>query len=95
MTHTVMADDYKVARTELEGNRTWEILAEPGRGLRHDGTRAIQAWIVACRVATWLKDCADNYATATTYEDLSRLSDTDLKHRGLNRALLSRDLNKG
>jgi hypothetical protein len=41
------------------------------------------------RLRTW----ADHWAAAAAYEDLSRLSDTQLKHRGLSRDVLARDLN--
>ena len=42
----------------------------------------------------WLKGCAEAYAAAAAYEDLSRLSDTELQHRGLSRDVLARDLNE-
>ena len=42
--------------------------------------------------ARWLKNCADNYAAAAAYDDLSRLSDTELNHRGLSWDVLARDL---
>jgi len=42
----------------------------------------------------WLKACAEAYAAAAAYEDLSRLSDTELQHRGLSRDVLARDLNE-
>jgi hypothetical protein len=42
-----------------------------------------------------MKNCADNYAAATAYDSLSRLSDTQLKHRGLSRDILARDLGGG
>lgn len=41
----------------------------------------------------WVKRCADHYAAAAVYEELSRLSDAQLKHRGLSRDVLVRDLN--
>jgi hypothetical protein len=114
MTHTVIAD-YKVARTELEDNPTWEIVADsdgdkeaillkfepppdtvPSLAEASGTTAPARSRLgsLCAGVATWLKDCADNYAAATIYENLSRLSDTELKHRGLSRDLLSRDLNK-
>ena len=40
----------------------------------------------------WLRDCAEAYAAAAAYEDLSRLSDRELAHRGLTRDVLARDL---
>jgi hypothetical protein len=39
-----------------------------------------------------VRDCADHYAAAAAYEHLSRLSDAELKHRGLSRGILVRDL---
>jgi hypothetical protein len=47
---------------------------------------------LGARFATWVKTCADQYAAAAAYEHLSRLSDTELKHRGLSRDILARDL---
>jgi hypothetical protein len=44
------------------------------------------------RVTAWVKSCADRYAAAAAYEELSRLSDAQLKHRGLSRDILARDL---
>jgi hypothetical protein len=32
--------------------------------------------LVPTRLAEWLKDCANHYAAAAAYEELSRLSDT-------------------
>jgi hypothetical protein len=43
-------------------------------------------------LAARVKRCADHYASATAYEELSRLSDAELKHRGLTRDILARDL---
>jgi hypothetical protein len=48
--------------------------------------------LLGVRLAPWVKACADHYAAAAAYEDLSRLSDTQLKHRGLSRDILARDL---
>jgi hypothetical protein len=36
--------------------------------------------------------CADYYAAAARYEELSRLSDGELERRGLSRDRLARDL---
>jgi hypothetical protein len=44
------------------------------------------------RVTAWMKGCADNYAAAAAYEELSRLSDAELRRRGLSRDILARDL---
>jgi hypothetical protein len=45
------------------------------------------------RLGAWTRKWADRWAAAAAYEDLSRLSDTQLKHRGLSRDVLARDLN--
>ena len=44
------------------------------------------------RATAWVKSCADHYAAAAAYEELSRLSDAELKRRGLSRDILARDL---
>ena len=43
------------------------------------------------RIAAWLETCADYYAAAAMYEQLSRLSDAELQRRGLSRDSLARD----
>jgi hypothetical protein len=43
-------------------------------------------------LAAWVERCADHYAAAAVYKELSRLSDAELKRRGLSRDILARDL---
>lgn len=51
------------------------------------------AWRGLChRLATWVKNHADRYAAAAAYEELSSLSDAELRHRSLTRDILARDL---
>ena len=52
------------------------------------------SWInsIVGRIATWANTCADYYAAATMYEQLSALSDAELSRRGLSRATLARDV---
>lgn len=40
----------------------------------------------------WIHTCADYWAAANTYEQLSRMSDADLHSRGLSRMNLARDI---
>ena len=51
-------------------------------------------WIksIARRIATWADTCADYYAAAAMYEQLSALSDAELTRRGLSRATLAHDV---
>jgi hypothetical protein len=49
--------------------------------------RSVGQWI-----ATWVDTCADYYAAAAMYEQLSALSDAELMRRGLSRATLARDV---
>ena len=51
-------------------------------------------WLASARArfVALLKSCADYCAAAAAYDDLSRLSDGELKHRGLSRDVLVRDL---
>jgi hypothetical protein len=51
-------------------------------------------WIrsIAGRIATWADTCADYYAAAAMYEQLSALSDAELARRGLSRATLAHDV---
>ena len=46
------------------------------------------AWMGG-RAAAWIAAAADYYAAATVYEQLSRLSDAELRKRGLSRAELA------
>ena len=47
---------------------------------------------IGSRVATRLDTCADRWAAAEMYQQLSVLSDTELARRGLSRATLARDV---
>jgi hypothetical protein len=47
---------------------------------------------VAKRVAAYASACADYWSAATVYEDLRRLSDAELRRRGLARDSLARDV---
>jgi hypothetical protein len=62
----------------------------PGRV--HAGSLA--GWIksVRDRIGTWADTCADYYAAAGLYEQLSALSDAELARRGLSRATLAEDV---
>jgi hypothetical protein len=44
------------------------------------------------RLAAWLDTCADHWAAAAMYQQLSALSDAELARRGLSRATLAHDL---
>jgi hypothetical protein len=48
--------------------------------------------LLCARFVKRLKDCAEAYAAATAYENLSRLSDAELRRRSLSRDVLARDL---
>jgi hypothetical protein len=47
---------------------------------------------LAARAAAWIDACADFYAAAAAYEQLSRLCDAELRRRGLSRATLASDI---
>jgi hypothetical protein len=42
-------------------------------------------------LAAWVRACGNAYVASAIYEDLSRLSDAELKRRGLSRENLARD----
>jgi hypothetical protein len=46
-------------------------------------------------VSTWVETCVEYYEAAAMYEDLSRLSDAELRRRGLSRDTLARDVCNG
>jgi hypothetical protein len=62
---------------------------DPRLAERND-TRRLRS--IGARIAAWLRTCATYYDAATTYEQLSRLSDAELARRGLDRATLARDV---
>ena len=53
---------------------------------------SLKLWRI--RLVAWLKRCADDYSDAIVYENLSRLSDAELKHRDLSRDIIARDLGR-
>ena len=52
--------------------------------------RAIRS--IAAEASAWIETCADYYAAAAIYEQLSKLSDAELRRRGLSRATLGSDI---
>jgi hypothetical protein len=54
----------------------------------------LSGWIKSLgeRIATAASTCADYYAAAALYDQLCGLSDAQLKHRGLSRETLARDI---
>jgi hypothetical protein len=56
-------------------------------------TKTLSNWIrsIGRRIVTWTDTCADYYAAAAMYEQLSGLSDAELARRGLSRATLAHD----
>ena len=44
------------------------------------------------RVRMWANSCADYYAAASMYEQLSKLSNAELSRRGLSRDTLAREI---
>ena len=60
-----------------------------------DGTKArigSAATSLAAHARVWIEACADYYAAAAIYEQLSKLSDAELHRRGLSRATLASDI---
>jgi hypothetical protein len=47
---------------------------------------------LAAHARVWVEACADYYAAAAIYEQLSKLSDAELHRRGLSRATLASDI---
>jgi hypothetical protein len=47
---------------------------------------------IGAHIAAWIETCADYHAAAGLYEQLSRLSDTELRRRGLSRATLAAEI---
>jgi len=49
-----------------------------------DAPVELSGWFgsLAVRIVAWVTTCADHYHAAALYEELSRLSDAELKRRG-------------
>jgi hypothetical protein len=47
---------------------------------------------LVAHITAWIETCTDYYAAAGIYEQLSRLSDTELSRRGLSRATLAAEI---
>ena len=60
--------------------------ATPGRG---ENPLLGKLW---AKAAVWFRTCADYYHAAAAYEQLSGLSDAELRRRGLSRETLARDV---
>ena len=84
-----------------------EAILNPSHGVRTINTQEVVAsteemmpsataspdWTAwRASLAAWLNRCADRWAAVAAYEELSRLSDAQLEHRGLRRDTLARDL---
>jgi hypothetical protein len=54
----------------------------------------LPGWIgsIGRRTMAWVDGCADRFAAAAIYQQLSALSDGELARRGLSRATLAHDL---
>jgi hypothetical protein len=50
---------------------------------------------IAARIAAWADARAERLAAAAIYEGLSKLSDAELRHRGLSRGTLAHDIHAG
>jgi hypothetical protein len=104
----ILRKDYKVAPPRLRespdrpgmartaAGRAGRRQAEAAAAAETQSPEPAQSRLTRLRASflKWLKGCAEAYAAAAAYEDLSRLSDTELQHRGLSRDVLARDLNE-
>jgi hypothetical protein len=80
MDNTDMTVDASLSRAKAESLDD----AKPSLAVR---VAALKAYLVACA-----ETCADYYAAATLYDELSGLSDAELHRRGLSRDTLARDI---
>ena len=67
----------------------------PSQFARHDAPRGqLLRWARGrfAKMTAWFATCAGYHAAAGVYEELSRLSDAELKRRGLSRDTLARDV---
>ena len=69
-----------------------QSMAAPASGSKSLPASASFLISIAQRIAAYASACADYWSAATVYEDLRRLSDTELRRRGLSRDTLGRDV---
>ena len=71
-----------------------ETLSPTDTAFSSSTAASLSNWIrlAGLRIVTWATTCADYYAAATMYEQLSKLSNVELERRGLDRATLARDV---
>ena len=71
-------------------------MAMPGQLLGEEATAAVgdslfvKATSLAKWLGAWMETCAEYRGSAALYEELSRLSDDELRRRGLTRETLAR-----
>jgi hypothetical protein len=78
------------SRYQLQGNEIDGPGLEPDAAAAGAGRLPLResiSWI-GRRIAAWVAAAADYYTAATVYEQLSRLSDAELRQRGLSRGAL-------
>jgi hypothetical protein len=74
------------ARPHVSLNGTAAGLDMPKAGIGHAVRQA------AAQVSAWIETCSDYSEAAAIYEQLSGLSDAELRRRGLSRATLASDI---
>src|SRR5262245_31555112 len=72
-----------------------ELSCDPAAKLQTQSTTTVpvrsRLGLLGANVIKWLRGCAEAYAAAAAYENLSRLSDRELRRQSLTRDVLARD----
>jgi hypothetical protein len=85
-------------RSPIEGQTVMTAQARPSLAaadLLGTSQFCVRLGTLRSHLAAWVGTCADYYRAAALYDDLSRLSDAELRRRGLSRSTLARDLSQG
>ena len=69
-----------------------QSMAAPASGSESLPASAGFLMSIGQRIGAYASACADYWSAATVYEDLRRLSDAELRRRGLSRDSLGRDV---
>ena len=69
-----------------------QLPAQAAARQQGEARRASRGSPLGRRIAGWLRTAASYYSAATVYEQLSALSDAELRRRGLSRSTLARDV---
>src|SRR5262245_39453699 len=84
----------KPSRAVSEGATSMSKVLDCWAGDARDGRQNVGAWLKSTTkvIGAWIDACADAWAAAALYDELRKLSDSELRRRGLSRASFAQDV---